>query len=166
MFREMRRKRQLLTMEQTEDILRRNNTGTLAVSGDDGYPYSVPVNYVYSDGKIYIHGARAGHKIDAVKNCDKVSFSVIDRDTLVPEEFTTYFASAIVFGRARLLESGNEFEASIYALAKKYSPEATDEAVENEVAKFRSSLCMICIDIEHMSGKEAIELVRQRKGEE
>ena len=71
MFREMRRKKQKLTEKQCIDILKRAKTATLALHGDDGYPYSVPVNYVYLDGKIYFHGAKSGHKIDAIKNNSK-----------------------------------------------------------------------------------------------
>ena len=73
MFRKMRRKKQELTEKQCLDILRRAKTATLALSGDDGYPYSVPMNFVYEDGKIYFHGAKEGHKIDAIKNNPKVS---------------------------------------------------------------------------------------------
>ena len=67
MFREMRRKRQALSMEETAAILYRGTSGVLALSGDDGYPYAVPMSYVYTDGKIYFHCAKAGHKLDALK---------------------------------------------------------------------------------------------------
>ena len=101
MFREMRRKKQQLAPERVEEILSRRTAGTLAVLGDNGYPYAVPLSYVYHNGRIYFHCARAGHKLDAIRGCDKVSFCVIDQDEIVPAEFTTYFRSVIVFGRAR-----------------------------------------------------------------
>lgn len=90
MFRKMRRKKQELTEKQCLDILRRAKTATLALSGDDGYPYSVPMNFVYEDGKIYFHGAKEGHKIDAIKNNPKVSMSIIDQEDVIEEELTTY----------------------------------------------------------------------------
>ena len=77
MFREMRRKRQLLPQEQALEILENNTSGVLALSGDGGYPYAVPMSYVYNDGKIYFHCAKAGHKIDAIRSCDKASFCVV-----------------------------------------------------------------------------------------
>lgn len=101
MFREMRRKKQKLTEKQCIDILKRAKTATLALHGDDGYPYSVPVNYVYLDGKIYFHGAKSGHKIDAIKNNPKVSISIIDQEDVIEEELTTYFRSIILFGKAK-----------------------------------------------------------------
>lgn len=108
MFREMRRKRQLLPTEESVAILERMTNGTLALHGDDGYPYAVPVSYVYADGKIYFHSAMQGHKVDAILRNDKVSFCVVEQDEVKPAEFTTYFRSVIVFGKARILTDENE----------------------------------------------------------
>ena len=85
-FREMRRCKQALERTVVEDILRRGSSGVLAVLGDDAYPYAVPLSYVYADGKLYFHGAKEGHKIDAIRQHAKASFCVIDRDAVVPEE--------------------------------------------------------------------------------
>ena len=60
MFREMRLNGQQLSQEETIQILNKQTHGTLAINGAGKYPYSVPVSYVYSDGKIYFHGATAG----------------------------------------------------------------------------------------------------------
>lgn len=97
-FREMRRKRQMLSAKESEEILRRMTNGTLALHGDGGYPYAVPVSYVYSDGRIYFHTAMQGHKVDALMRDDKVSFCVVEQDDVKPAEFTTYFRSVIAFG--------------------------------------------------------------------
>ena len=104
MFREMRRKRQMLGKEECEEILNRGTSGVLALLGDDAYPYAVPISYVYEDGKLYFHSARSGHKLDAVREYPKASFCVIDQDQIVPEEYTTYFRSVIAFGSIRILE--------------------------------------------------------------
>ena len=79
-FREMRRKRQQLSEEESIGILQKATAGTLALLGDNGYPYAVPISYVYADGKLYFHSALSGHKVDAIRNCDKASFCVIDKD--------------------------------------------------------------------------------------
>lgn len=112
-FREMRRCKQALERTVVEDILRRGSSGVLAVLGDDAYPYAVPLSYVYADGKLYFHGAKEGHKIDAIRQHAKASFCVIDRDAVVPEEYTTYFRSVIAFGRMRILETDAEKRAAI-----------------------------------------------------
>ena len=87
-FREMRRKRQQLSEEKSIGILQKSTAGTLALLGDNGYPYAVPISYVYADGKLYFHSALSGHKIDAIKNYDKASFCIIDKDDVHPEKYT------------------------------------------------------------------------------
>ena len=74
MFREMRRFKQLLPQETAIEILNRNTSGTLALIGDNDYPYAVPISYVYIDGKLYFHSAKSGHKIDAIIKHEKASY--------------------------------------------------------------------------------------------
>lgn len=162
MFREMRRKRQLLAEAETIQIFERGTSGVLALSGDEGYPYAVPLSYVYADGRIIFHGAKSGHKIDAIRGCEKASFCVIDRDQVVPEEYTTWFRSAIAFGRVRIIDQDAEKRAAIELLSEKYSPD-DPEGRRAEIEREYKILCMFELWIEHMTGKEAIELVRARK---
>ena len=162
MFREMRIKNQLLPEADAIRILEKGTSGVLAVMGDEGYPYAVPLSYVYCDAKIYFHCAKSGHKLDAVKRCDKVSFCVTDQDRIVPEEYTTYFRSVIAFGKARILEDDAEKRSAIEKLAAKYSPEFK-EGREQEIDKTFNAVCMVEISVEHMTGKEAIELVREKQ---
>ena len=107
-FRSMRRKRQQLSEAESIEILRKSTSGTLALLGDNGYPYAVPISYVYADGKLYFHSALSGHKVDAIRNCDKASFCVIDKDDVQPEKYTTYFRSVIAFGRIHIIEDDQE----------------------------------------------------------
>lgn len=159
MFREMRLSRQALSEEACIDVLRRGTAGVLATAGDDGYPYAVPLSYLYHEGKIFYHGAKDGHKIDAILRNEKVSFCVIDQDKVVPKEFTTYYRSVIVFGKAHIMEDEAEKRNAIEKLAARYSP-------HHEAGRLRAidslfqQVCLIEIDIEHMTGKEAFELVK------
>lgn len=107
-FRAMRRKRQQLSEEESIGILQKATAGTLALLGDGGYPYAVPISYVYADGKLYFHSALSGHKVDAIKNCDKASFCVIEKDDVQPAKYTTYFRSVIPFGRIHIIEDEQE----------------------------------------------------------
>ena len=99
MFREMRLKRQLLSKEDTQKVLYQGTSGVLAVSGDDDYPYAVPLSYVYDGHKIYFHGAKAGHKLDSIVKNPKASFCVIDKDQIVPDESTTYLEVSLFLER-------------------------------------------------------------------
>lgn len=159
MFREMRRNKQALSREAIEEILNRATSGVLAVNGDDGYPYTVPVSHVYESGTLYFHSAASGHKVDGIRGDDRVSFCVIDQDQVVPEELTTYFRSAVVFGRARIVEDETVKRHALALLGQKYSsgfPEKTRAAIAREL----KTVTIVEIAVEHMSGKEAVELVR------
>ena len=162
MFREMRRSKQQLTDGESHAILERGKTGVLAVNGDGGYPYAVPVNYVFSDGKIYLHSATSGHKVDAIRADSRVSFCVIDADDVVPAEYTTHFRSVIAFGHARIVEDEDEKMRTLRALGEKYNPHQ-EAALDAEVAKGFERLHMIEITIDHLTGKQAIELVRAQR---
>ena len=161
MFREMRRKKQQLSTKECVEILRKRTSGVLAVFGEDGYPYAVPISYVYEDGKIYFHSAKAGHKIDAIQQNSKVSFCIIDQDQVVPEKYTSYFRRVIVFGKVRILEDDQEKYKSIEQLAVKYAPDDREEERKKAIEQEWNAFCMLELTIEHMTGKEAKELAKK-----
>lgn len=159
MTRTMRRFRQQLSAEEVERILRTGKYCVMAVSGDNDYPYTVPVNYAYDGTSIFIHSAAQGHKIDALKRNPKCSLCIVDKDDVIPEEFTSYFRSVIAFGTARFVESTDEKIAALRLLGDKYSPDIDPKA---EIARFIKAVCIVRIDIDSVTGKEAIELTKAR----
>ena len=161
MFRPMRRSAQALDGGACVEILERGTSGVLAVAGDGGWPYAVPMSYAFDGEKLYFHCAREGHKLDAIRREARASFCVVDRDEVVPEEYTTYFRSVIVFGRVRVLENEAQMRAAIELLARRYFPQDSAENRHRAIEREWAGLCMLEMDIEHMSGKEAIELARK-----
>ena len=155
MFREMRRKKQQLSEKECFDILENGTSGVLAVSGENNYPYAVPLSYVFSDGKIYFHCAKQGYKLDCIKNNDKVSFCVIGQDNVIQSEFRTAYKSVILFGHARILEDESEIFHSIRTLSQKYSPDVPEKEHLAEIEKFKNALCMVEITPEHITGKKS-----------
>ena len=162
MFRQMRRKRQQLAEVESIAILQKATSGTLALLGDDDYPYAVPISYVYHEGKLYFHSALEGHKIDAIRKCDKASFCVIEQDNVQPENYTTFFRSVIAFGRIHIIEDAQEKLEIARMLGNRYNPNQ-DEALQKELESGLSRMLAIRFDIEHLTGKEAIELMRKRE---
>ncbi len=158
MFREMRRHKQQLPTEECVALLRSNTSGVLALSGDDGYPYTVPLSYVYADGALYFHGAVTGHKTDAVHKNPKCSFCVIDADNVIAEKLTTAYRSVVVFGLAHILDQEGEIRRAAQLLGKKYSP-GLDSMVEQETNEYLHHMAVIRLDIEHMTGKMGKELM-------
>ena len=158
MFREMRRKKQLLSQAETIEMLRTCTSGVLAVAGDEGYPYAVPLSFAYQDGKLFFHMAKDGHKLDGIARNDKVSFCVIQQDQVMAQTFTTHYRSAIVFGRARILTEDSEKRHALECLAQKYSPDFPEQA-QAEIEMDWNRVLAVELAIEHMSGKAAIEQV-------
>ncbi|HIZ17332.1 MAG TPA: pyridoxamine 5'-phosphate oxidase family protein [Firmicutes bacterium] len=162
MFRQMRRKNQQLSLEECSEILVNGSSGVLALEGDDGYPYAVPLSFVYNDKKIFFHSAKTGHKIDSIKSNDKASFCVIARDDVRPEEYTSYFKSVIAFGKIRILKDEEEIRKAIALLAIKYNSQDSIEKRERAIEAGYANLCMLELKVEHLTGKQAKELIDKK----
>ncbi len=159
MFQKMRRFKQELQQDEIERILKFNTSGVLALIDNDGYPYSVPLSYVYSNGKIYFHSAKSGHKIDAIKNCKKASFCIIDKDDIKPEKYTTFYKSIIAFGKVKIVNDNEESLFAIKELGEKYCPHHNTD-LQQEINKNINRFLIIRLEIEHITGKQAIELTK------
>lgn len=157
MFREVRRKKNEISIEAAKQLLETERRGVLAVNGDEGYPYAIPVNYLYcrQEEKIYFHGSRTGHKVDSILKNDKVCFTVFGNETVKEEQWAPYVQSAVVFGRCRLIRDQNAAVELVKNLARKYFPE--EALVEEEAAAYGNAVQMFEIEIEHISGKEVHE---------
>lgn len=154
----MRRNKQALEPRQTEEILERGTSGTLALIDEEGLPYAVPLSYVYWEGKLYFHGAREGHKIQAIRANPAASFCVIDQDQVIPRQYTTYYRSVIVFGTLAIVEDPALALEAIQALGRKYSPGLP---LEEEIRKNQGHYLILELTPERITGKESIELKRQ-----
>lgn len=157
-FREMRRRRQQLSTEEAVAILQKSTAGTLALLGDNDYPYAVPLSYVYQDGRIYFHSALAGHKVDAVRKNEKASFCVVEQDDVQPKKYTTFYRSVIAFGRVHVVDDEAEKMRMARMLGNRYNPN-DDVTLSRELESGLSRMLMIRLDIEHLTGKQAIELL-------
>lgn len=147
-----------MTAEECINILKEGKTCTLALAGDDGHPYSLPINYAYAEGKIYFHCAPSGHKLDAIKRCNKASLCVIASDDVVEEKFTSYFKSVIAFGRMHILSDKKQKVDALRLLAQKYCPHESPESTQKEIERFLDKVCILMFEPEYISGKQAIEL--------
>lgn len=162
MFREMRRKNQALDPAEIDAILARGTSGVLALSGDDGYPYALPISYAYDPGRLIFHCATSGHKLDAIARSSKASFCVIDQDQVVSAEYTTYYRSVIAFGKMQLLE-GEEKRSAAMLLAERYAPGEAAKRHTEVIDEVWDRLCMLEMRIEHLTGKAAKELTLPKK---
>ena len=154
-FRPMRRFKQAASEQECTELLQSAQRGILSVLGDGGYPYGVPLNFLYEDGKIYFHCAMEGHKLDAVRSCDKASFCVLSEAHKNPGEWWNCFTSVICFGRVREISDPDEHERLLRALGKKYFPEGYD--IDTDMVRNAPRALVLELTIEHMSGKHVRE---------
>lgn len=157
-FRELRRKKNELSVEETKELLRSSRRAVLAVNGDDGYPYAVPINFLYDESanKIIFHGAKVGYKVDALKACDKVYFTVYGNEKIKDIEWAPFVQSVVIFGRCHLVENPTQTIEMVRTFAMKYYPDKA--LVEEEIATSGKSVQMFELEIEHMCGKQVQEI--------
>ena len=156
----MRRFRQQIPDKEAKEILSRNTNGVLALVDPEGKPYGVPMSFIF-DGQdsIYFHCALEGRKLDCIKNSPFGCFTVINKDEIIPERFTTYFESVIAEGKIDILKDREEIIDSLRRLSNKYSPGLECEA---EIERGLNRVIILRLKIESLTGKEAIELTKRR----
>ncbi len=153
MFRPMRRFKQQISEAECIRILKEQPRGVLSLIGDDGYPYGLPLDHWYceEDGKLYFHGAKEGHKIDAIASCDKVSYCVMDEGFRKEGEWALNINSVIVFGRISLVTDPEKAKLICTNITRKFTDDEAYLAHELDHAFPRVQ----CLELtpEHMTGK-------------
>ncbi|MDO4521930.1 MAG: pyridoxamine 5'-phosphate oxidase family protein [Eubacteriales bacterium] len=154
MFRPMRRIKQQVTEDECKRILKEEMRAAFSVIGDGGYPYTIPVDFYYDeeDNIIYLHGAKAGHKIDAIKNCDKVCFTVWNQGYKTEGNWEWNSTSVVVFGRAKFMDDRTVWEDKLRKMTIKYYPTSEEAEAEMQTPPI-NAVQMIAIEIEHITGK-------------
>lgn len=157
MFRKIRKSKSELSIDAAKHLLATERRGVLAVNGDDGYPYAVPINYLYceDDDKIYFHGSRVGYKAESIKTCDKVCFTVYGNEKIKDEVWAPYMQSVVVFGKCQMIGSQDLNTELVRQFAEKYYP--NESSIDKEVSKSGRAVQMYEISIEYISGKEIQE---------
>lgn len=147
----LRRTDRIIDPEDAIELLNKEEYGVLSTVGQDGVAYGVPLNYVYKENALYFHSAKVGHKLDNIKGNPNVSFCVVGKTTLLPADFSTEYASCIVFGTAIEIE-GVEKNSALLWLVEKYSPGFLQEGKEMIEKQGRATV-VVKMTIDHVSGK-------------
>ena len=152
MFREVRLEERALDDDKAREILSKGSFGVLSTMGEDGYPYGVPLNYIYFDNCICFHCARQGHKIDNIIFNENVSFCVVTKSDVLGNEFDTDYESAIAFGKAYAVSDDAEKKEILSSVLNKYSSDYL-KAGNAYMKKYWDDTKVVKIKIEHLSGK-------------
>ena len=151
MFRDLTRKKQKLSPVECKEILKQEVRGVLAVNGDDGYPYALPINFYFDEesNRIYFHSGKVGHKLDAIAKSDKVSFCVYDKGYHKDGHWSLNIRSVIIFGHIRTVDDWSD--ELMINFCKRFTGDM--EYIYSEIEKFKSNTAVLCLEIEHMTGK-------------
>ena len=155
MFRPMRRIKQQLSEEESLEVLKKAKRGVLSVIGDDGWPYGIYLNPHFENGRIFFHGAKEGHKIDALKKDARASFTVIDEGVKDEGGWAYAFRSVVVFGRVEFVEDQNEAVEICRRLARRFNPSEAD--IEDEIRRAAAHVQVFALIPEHITGKRIRE---------
>lgn len=157
MFREVARKKNAISAEESIQLLKELKRGVLSVIGDEGYPYGMPLNHYYceEDGKLYFHSGKKGHKIDAIQKNRKASFCIYDEGYKEPGDWALYIRSVVVFGQIEIIEE----QEKIYEITRKLSLKFTDDHdyIEREIKNSGPGTFMFALVPEHITGKRVHE---------
>lgn len=157
MFRELSRKNKQLSQDECVELLTNETRGVLAVNGEDGYPYAMPMNHFYNpdDGCLYFHCGKKGHRIDSLMRSQKVSFCVCEQGTREDGDWAYCVRSVIVFGKMEFIEDLNQIVPITTALCHKFTD---DEAyIQNEIEHYAKATLLLKLTPEHICGKKIKE---------
>ncbi len=157
MFRELTRKKQQLENSECIEILEKETRGTLAVNGDDGYPYASPMNHYYcpEDGCVYFHCGKVGHRLDSIRRSDKVSFCICEKGEKEEGEWALKVRSVVIFGKIEIIDDIDEVSRISYKLSRKFTSD--EEYIRKEIAQFAKATLLLKLIPEQICGKRVKE---------
>lgn len=157
MFRELARKNKKISTEECICILKTEKRGVLSVMGENGYPYGMPMNHFYNeeDGKIYFHCGKSGHRLDALKKDNRVSFCAYDEGYKNPGEWALNIKSVIVFGRIAIVDDIDKISDIVTKLSHKFTGD--DEYIKAEIENYAKATLLLELTPEHICGKTVQE---------
>lgn len=147
----IRRQDRILEADQALNLLINGEYGFLTMS-NDGSAYGIPISYIYSDNKIYLHCAPEGEKLRYIEKNPSVCFCVVGSTMVQPSKFTTAYESVLAFGDIVTVDDNDERMKALELLVDKYSPEYKEIGLKYAKGSF-SRTTVLRIDIKRISGK-------------
>ena len=149
----LRRRERQISEAECLALLESCEFGVLGTADELGNPYAPPLSYVWLDGRLYFHSAVQGHKISNIRANPRVTFTVVGKTRPVySKNFTTYYESVVLFGKAREVTDPEEKYAALHGLAAKYLPEHLDKA-DADIRNSFARTAVYAVEPELVSGK-------------
>ena len=152
MTKPLRREDRRLDNAASMALLKRGEYGILSTADTHQQPYGIPVNYVIMEGNIFFHCAVEGRKLENILANDRVSFCVVGKTELLPEQFSTRYESVVVSGSAKVIDDRVIKKNALRALVEKYAPTHA-AAGEAYIDKLMDKTAVVCVTIQKLDGK-------------
>lgn len=148
----MRKGNLQVSPQRAFEILESAEYGFLSTISEDGSPYCIALSHTLLDKAIYFHCAVQGHKIDNIRRDNRVCYTVVGRTKVVPSEFTMEYESAVVFGRAEIIDDKQEKLCAMLKICEKFSSEFLNKA-EAIILQAMDRMLIGKITVECITGK-------------
>ncbi len=148
----MRKPEMQMSRGDTIDLLQQGEYGILSMCSPENGPYGIPMSYIYLNNRIYFHGAKRGIKLSIIRENNRLSFCVVGKTQVIPEQVTTLYESVIVYGMAQEITEEDERHAVLVGFAEKYCPDHMEIgmlSIQNNI-KITS---VFALSITEMTGK-------------
>lgn len=157
MFRKVRKIKNELDEKTTKEVLKKAPRGVLALNGDDGYPYGLPLNYVYDEDNnvLYFHGTKTGYKIDCIEKSPKASFTALLEEGVSDDGWSKNVSSVVAYGLLEEIEDSDFARDALVKLAQKYYP--SEDLIEDNIKANFKNTKMLAFHINYMTGKRVNE---------
>ena len=155
---QLRRADRAMTEQRAHAMLERAFSGRLATVGADGYPYCMPLLYIWMDGEIYLHtGSARGHLRANVEREPRICFEIDEPDQVFDYgrfecDSGLAYRSVILFGKIRIAEDRATKRRFCEALMAKYGK--PDTGRPKGFFPRLDIITVYAISVERMTGKE------------
>ena len=152
-FPDLLRKKQQLSPAECTEVLRRALRGVLAVNGEHGYPYALPINFYYdeAENKIYFHSGKIGYKLDCIKASPKACFTAQNDGERKEGDWWLIINSVVAFGELSVITDADTVARVSRLLSLKFTDD--NEYIDREIQKYGQATILLCFSVEHITGK-------------
>ncbi len=149
----MQRADRQLSQEEALEVVDRCEYAFLAMTGEDGNPYCLPLSTVRDGLDVYFHCAMEGYKTACMRRAPKVCLTCVEGARHQPEKMTMIYGSAVALGVAEEVTDEKTKEKALRLLCRRHAAGVDAQKVEKCVMGGLQKTAVWCIHIHEITGK-------------
>ena len=133
---------QIHSYEKIKEFLNEEHVGRISSIDENGFPQTIPMNFVFLNDAIYMHSHVKGEKLDNVKRNNKVGFEADRELEFLPSYFEdphdasladTLYISVVIKGIGAFVTDREEKTLALNGLMEKYQPEGQYDPIKSDM---------------------------------